>query len=221
MIRKLCLLIIAGVLVIISCTPTPMPPSRAPVYPTEAPALTEAPAETEEPITPDYFAGFPDEYRTINLPGRIIDVLNAGGQIVSLPSDPSTLQAELESVAQALGYDLTRYDLNRIVTFTSDAGYNYIAVPANPEFASSGCTGLIFDSRGAYLGDSDIYEIWFNENTAILRDPNGQEVSLSSGNGDYLPGSPGTGEIPLVVFVHNGCWLCGCIFHKCGCIICK
>ena len=216
MTRKLCLLIIAGVLVIISCTP--VPPSQAS---TEAPALTEAPAETKEPFTPDYFAGFPDEYRTINLPGRIIDILNAGGQIVPLPSDPSPLQAELESIAQSFGYDLARYDMSRIVTFTSDAGYDYIAVPANPEFASSGCTGLIFDRNGAYLDDSDIYEVWFYEDKAVLRSPNGKEVDLLSSGGDYLPGPPGTGEIPLVVFVHNGCWFCGCILGKCGCLICK
>jgi hypothetical protein len=215
MVRTLFFLVIAGTLFLASCTVTPVP--MEPQSP-----IAENPI-VEEPVKPpDPFEGFPDEYHDMQLPQRIIDILNEGGRVVPLPPDPFPLQAELESAASGFGYDLTNYDLNRVISFTSDPGYNYISVPANPGIAKDGCAGLIFDKNGAYLGGSDIYEVWFYEDRAILRNPAGTELPLLMSEGNFIPSEVQfSGEIPLAVFVHNGCWLCGCIFGRCGCVICK
>jgi hypothetical protein len=113
--------------------------------------------------------------------------------------------------------------LNKAVDFTSENGYSYISVPTYENYAKeSECTGLIFDKNGAYNGNVSIYEVRFYEDRAVLRDPNGYEVTLYKENGEFLT-SPelSPSETPLVVFIHNGCWLCGCLLGKCGCIFCK
>jgi len=220
MFKKIFTLVIAGTLLFISCAPAPLSEENEP--PITEPPITEAPITQAPFIEKDYFDGFPNEYRDMRLPQEIIEILDAGGRVVPLPPDPFSLQVELESAAQSFGYDLTRYDLNRVVTFTSDDGYDYISVPSNSGFAKDGCAGLILDRNGAYRGEYDMYEVWFYEDRAVLRNPNGNEVILYREEGMFFPTQEGApGEIPLVVFVHNGCWLCGCLLGRCGCVFCK
>lgn len=211
------LIVIIFILGACDSTTTSSPPAE--------PTLTETFPETELPT--DYFEGFPPEYQEMMLPEGVIEILKQGGYVVPLPQDPTTLQQELEAAAQSFNYDLSIYDLNRIVRFPSaqEGDFTYLSVPTKPEFIQGDLdlVGLIYDLKGAYLDDGKpkIYEVRFYDDRAVLRDPQEMEISLYKDKAEYFAEQmePPV-EIPLVVFVKNGCWLCGWA-SRCGCLICR
>jgi hypothetical protein len=213
-------LLIVILFVLAACVPaaTSAPSSESPV--TQVP-VTQPP--TKLPVmSTKYFEGFPPEYQDMTLPQEIIDILDKGGSIVPLPVDPSPFQENLKESAQSFGYDLTTYDVDRVIAFTSDQDYAYIAAPTLPEFAKDESVGVIYDVNGAYNGISAFYEVRFLDDKAVLRNAEGLEISFSKDSGEFfLSQTNYSSSTPLMVFVKNGCWVCGCIFGRCGCLICK
>jgi hypothetical protein len=228
----------AAVQVIVSDTPTAStltPPLPAPV--TFTYTVTPAVTATVPSSTPvfDPFANFPEEYRSIQLPQQILDIIKAGGFVVPLPSNAGVLQRELLGLQYRP--DLSRFDLNRIVNFSFETGNQYIAVPITAEyykshfgstqdFTKGALVGLIYDKSGTYniyTHAAAVYEIWAYENYVSLTDiVTGKAIILEAGRGEYYWRTQDvSSDLPLAVFVKGSCHLCWRIDQRCGCLICR
>ncbi len=145
-----------------------------------------------------------------------------------------TLQGQLKSVAG--GYDLSRFDLSRTVNISPGLdyeGFDYIAVPTSPEFykekfsasdfGKGVLAGLVYDKKGAYSGNPDVYEIWVYEDHVYLSGLRFKSaILLQQSSNEYLwTPQDSSSNLPLSVFVKNGCWLCWRIDKRCGCVVCK
>ncbi len=186
------------------------------------------------PTLPVWPTDIPSEYKEIQLPPQIIEILQEGGLLLPLPREPGPLQGQLKSVAS--GYNLSRFDLNRVVNISPQLDYeeyDYIAVPTSPEFykekfaasdfSKGVLAGLVYDKKGAYSGNPDVYEIWVYEDHVYLSGLRYKSAILlqQSTNEYFWTPQDSSSNLPLSVFVKNGCWLCWRIDKRCGCVICK
>lgn len=200
------------------------------------PELTVTSISTEESIlqvspVPSYFEGFPEEYHTIQLPQPIIEILNTDGFVVPLPVDTGPLQEQLISAAQ--GFDLSKFDFERIVHFPPDPANEHIAVPVRESyyadifagkenFGQGVLVGLMYDRNGSFSGIPDAYEIWAYDNYVALVGLRVKAVLLYNVYGQYhWRAQDTTSNLPLVVFIKNGCWLCWRVDSRCGCLVCR
>jgi len=217
----------------LTLTPSDTPTSTA----TFTPTFTVTIAPTTPSITPTltvWPTDFPSEYKEILLPPQIIEILHGGGLLLPLPREPGPLQGQLKSVAG--GYDLSRFDLSRTVNISPGLdyeGFDYIAVPTSPEFykekfsasdfGKGVLAGLVYDKKGAYSGNPDVYEIWVYEDHVYLSGLRFKSaILLQQSSNEYLwTPQDSSSNLPLSVFVKNGCWLCWRIDKRCGCVVCK
>lgn len=190
---------------------------------------------TEPPIEPPatqqtHFEGSPPEYQEITLPQEIIAVLEAGGSVVPLPVDLFPLTEELTAFAASVSFDLAPYDPGRLVAFTSDEGYTYIAAPIQAEFFRNNfeenfeqgeLVGTVYDQEGAFGGRPDNYEVWFFDDSVTLRSTQ-EEVLLTTEAGQFFWTQQEIyKDIPLAIFIKASCYLCWSLDSRSGCLICK
>lgn len=198
--------------------------------------VTPSVTSTPPSLTPtlDPFPNFPEEYRRIQFPQHILDVLRAGGFVVPLPQDKEALQREL--LAFAYRPDLSRFDLNRIVNFAFASSNQYIAVPITPEyfkahfgngedFTRGALVALVLDKNGGYnrfTRNPAVYEIWAYENYVSLTDVvTGKAIILEASRDEYYWRTQDvSSDLPLTVFVKGSCYLCWQIDQRCGCLVC-
>jgi hypothetical protein len=217
-------------------TPSDTPTSTVTFTPTSTATITAFAPTTPSiiPPPPIWPTDIPPEYKEIQLPPQIIEILQEGGLLLPLPREPGPLQGQLKSVAG--GYDLSRFDLNRTVNISPALDYeeyDYIAVPTSPEFykekfsasdfGKGVLAGLVYDKKGAYSGNPDVYEIWVYEDHVYLSGLRYKSAILlqQSTNEYFWTPQDSSSNLPLSVFVKNGCWLCWRIDKRCGCVICK
>jgi len=240
----------AAVQIIVSDTPNALtltPPSPLPAVtatPTSTATVTgTVPSNTATVNTTvtastlvfDPFANFPQEYRSIQLPQQILDIIKAGGFVVPLPSNVDILQRELLNLLYRP--DLSRFDLNRIVNFSFETANQYIAVPISAEyykshfgvtenFTKGALVGLVYDKNGSYnvfTHNPAVYEIWAYENYVSLTDiVTGKAIILETSRGEYYwRTQDASSDLPLAVFVKGSCHLCWRIDQRCGCLVCR
>jgi hypothetical protein len=239
MITKFQLLSVLLIFSLAACAPAATEPvttepvlTEAPVEPqTEQPEepATEAPTEPSEEET-NYFVGFPPEYQDITLPPQIIAVLQEGGSVVPLPDPSIPFADELSSFATSVSADITPYDLGRVVAFTSDQEYTYVAVPISSEYFAGNFdnsfedgepVGFLYDQNGAYGNAPEVYEVWFFDDSAILLSSQREEVILTTENEEFFWTQQEIfKEIPVAVFVEGSCYLCWSLDSRSGCLIC-
>jgi hypothetical protein len=206
-----------------SVTPEPtavyVEPSSTPV------PATPVPTSTEARLFLNPFDGWPDEYQVIQLPAELQAMTLVGkASVVPLPTDKSTYTDQIYSVVQDEGY-LGPFDFERLAGFEDQS--TFAAVPARfvpefPDFIEQGVlVGLVYDQNAFYgTNRQAVYEVYFFDMKAEVRDRNGNVVSTLVNGRNYFWAESGSNPEALTFFVKNGCWLCWNAGGRTGCLIC-
>jgi hypothetical protein len=219
-------------------TATTAPPADT-VEPSVTPVPTEVyvePAPTRKPAKPTLtptearlfaapFEGWPEEYKVIQLPPELQAMTLVGkASVVPLPTDKRTYTDQIYSLVQDEGY-LGPFDFERLANFEDQS--TFAAVPARfipefPDFTDHGVmVGLVYDQNAFYgINRLEVYEVYFFDKKAEVRDRNGKVVKTLISGRDYFWTESKSNPEPLAFFVKNGCWLCWNAGGRTGCLIC-
>lgn len=194
-------------------------PTPAPEEPTAEPSPTEARLFTQP------FEGWPEEYQVIQLPAELQAMTLVGkASVVPLPTDKGAYTDQIYSLVQDEGY-LGPFDFDKLAGFEDQSTFAAVParfVPEQPDYAGQGVmVGLVYDQNAFYGTDRlAVYEVYFFDKKAEVRDRNGNVVKTLTSGRDYFWTESESNPEPLTFFVKNGCWLCWNAGGRTGCLIC-